>query len=58
MLFKNYCGYEEWDLFCEDEPEEDEDELARLRTPEGEDTEESHRYEKRIKLMNIINQTI
>ena len=49
MLFKNYCGYEEWDLFCEDEPEEDEDELARLRTPEGEDTEESHRYEKRIK---------
>ena len=49
MLFKNYCGYEEWDLFYEYAPEIDEDELDRLRTPEGDDTEESRRYEKSIR---------
>ena len=49
MLFKNYCGYEEWDLFYEYAPEIDEDELDRLRTPEGDDTKESRRYEKRIR---------
>ena len=45
MLFKNYCGYEEWDLFYEYAPEIDEDELDRLRTPEGDDTEESDEEE-------------
>ena len=49
MLFKNYCGYEEWELFYADEPVVDEDELEALRTPEGNDTDESRRYERRIK---------
>jgi hypothetical protein len=30
MLFKNYCGYEEWDLFYEYAPEIDEDEAAKF----------------------------
>ncbi len=49
MLFKNYCGYQEWELCFEDAPEIDEDELERLRTPEGDDTEESRRCERRIR---------
>jgi hypothetical protein len=49
MLFKNYCGYQEWELFSTNEPEIDEDELDRLRIPEGDDTEDSSRYERRIK---------
>ena len=48
MMFKNYCGYQEWELFWTDEPEIDEEELAALRTPEGDDTNESLRYERRI----------
>ena len=27
LLFKNYCGYQEWELFYEDLPEIDMDEL-------------------------------
>ena len=32
-----------------DEPEIDKDELEALRIPEGDDTDESRRYERRIK---------
>jgi hypothetical protein len=46
MMFQNYCGYSEWELFWTDEPEIDEEELERLRTPEGDDTDESLRNER------------
>ena len=46
MLFKNYCGYQEWKLFFENEPVIDEDELDQLRTPACDDIEESCRYER------------
>jgi hypothetical protein len=49
MMFQNYCGYSEWELFWTDEPELDEEELERLRTPEGDDTDDSLRYERRIR---------
>ena len=49
MLFKNYCGYEKWELFNADEPEVDEDQLETLRTPEGDDTDESRCYERRFR---------
>lgn len=50
MLFRNYCGYQEWDLFYQDEPELDMVELEQLQTAEGEDTDESRRYEKQIRV--------
>ena len=49
MLFKNYCGYQEWELFSKNEPKINEDELDLLCTPAGNDTEASRRYERRIK---------
>ncbi len=47
ILFKNYSRYQEWELFSKDTPKIDENELELLRTPEGDDSEESRCYEKR-----------
>ena len=49
LLFKNYCGYQEWLLFYEDLPEINMEELEQLQDADGEDTEESRRYVRRIK---------
>ena len=49
MLFKNYCGYQEWELFYQDEPEIDMTELEQLQTAEGDDTDASLRYERKIR---------
>jgi hypothetical protein len=50
LLFRNYCGYQEWDLFYyQYMPEIDMDELEQLQTPDGADTEESRRYVRQIK---------
>ena len=49
LLFKNYCGYAEWELFYEDLPAIDMDELEQLQDAGGEDTEESRHYVRRIK---------
>ena len=35
MMFQNYCGYQEWELFWTDESEIDEAELENLKTPEA-----------------------
>ena len=49
MLFQNYCGYQEWELFWQDEPEVDMTQLEQLQSAEGDDTDESRRYEKQIR---------
>ena len=48
MLFQNYCGYQEWELFWKNEPEVDMDQIEQFQNA-GDDTDESRCYEKQIR---------
>ena len=50
MMFQAHVGFEEWELFNKEEPQVHEDTLLDLLAANGDDTEASLRYEKKIRV--------
>ena len=50
MMFQALVGFEEWELFGQEEPQVDEGKLLDLLAENGDDTEASLRYEKKIRV--------